>query len=139
MLYGFVQKTKIQNKMKKILKKLFSIVLLSFCSGCVSAQTPVPENTSEPGFDISNQNGGRPYAEFYPNPVTGNIVKIKSCKAIKTVEILNIIGKCIQLVSNTYNIYDDMTIVLQDYEPGMYLAKITFEDDRTIVKKLVIK
>ena len=125
--------------MRKKMKKILGLFLTVLCTGCVSAQTPAADEGGEPGFDISNQNGGRPYAEFYPNPVTGKIVKIKSCKAIKNVEILNVIGKCIQKVTNTYNIYDDMTIVLEDYEPGMYLAKITFEDDRTIVKKLVVK
>ena len=36
-------------------------------------------------------------------------------------------------------IYDDISVMLENCESGIYLAKITFEDEKVLIKKLIIK
>ncbi|MCR5456303.1 MAG: T9SS type A sorting domain-containing protein [Bacteroidales bacterium] len=91
-------------------------------------------------FKIHNQNLDRHEAVIYPNPVArGEMVKIKSTFTIKDIEITNIIGKCVQRENNSRKIYDDITLKLDTNTPGVYYAKITFEDEKWIIKKLLVR
>ena len=91
-------------------------------------------------FKIHNQNLDRHEAVIYPNPVaSGEMVKIKSSITIKDIEITNVIGKCVQREQNNRQIYDDITLKLNKNAPGVYYAKITFEDDKWIIKKLLVR
>jgi len=91
-------------------------------------------------FKIHNQNLDRHEVVIYPNPVSsGQMVKIKSSFTIKDIEITNIIGKCVQREKNTKQIYDDITLKLDKNAPGVYYAKITFEDDKWVIKKLLVR
>ncbi|MBR3714052.1 MAG: T9SS type A sorting domain-containing protein [Bacteroidales bacterium] len=91
-------------------------------------------------FKIHNQNLDRHEVVIYPNPVSsGDMVKIKSSFTIKDIEITNIIGKCVQHEKNTKQIYDDITLKLNKNAPGVYYAKITFEDDKWVIKKLLVR
>ena len=91
-------------------------------------------------FKIHNQNLDRHEAVIYPNPVTrGEMVKIKSTFTIKDIEITNIIGKCVQRENNSRKIFDDITMKLDTDTPGVYYAKITFEDGKWIIKKLLVR
>ncbi len=92
-----------------------------------------------PDFLIINQNQNRHEAVIYPNPATGKVVKIKSSILIKSIEIMTMIGKCVQQELNPHMIYDDITLDLKSCNPGTYYAKITFEDDQTVIKKLILR
>ncbi len=90
-------------------------------------------------FFVQNQNTVHHDVIIYPNPVEGNIVNIKSPTLIKKIEISNLIGKNIKTETNLDDIFDDISISLNNLESGIYLAKITFEDDKIVIKKLIIK
>jgi hypothetical protein len=91
-------------------------------------------------FKIHNQNLDRHEVVIYPNPVTnGEVIKIKSSFTIKDIEITNIIGKCVQREKNSKQLYDDISLKLNKNAPGVYYAKITFEDDKWIIKKLLVR
>ena len=73
-----------------------------------------------------------------PNPVINNHFEIRSNdNKINSVEIFNIIGQTIfrksDELSNTY------LINLNTPEKGIYLVKINFENNNSLVKKIVIK
>jgi hypothetical protein len=129
--------------MKKIVKYL-SVFLVTVLPLCASAQVKNDESGSQEAvwdndFRIVNQYCNRPYAELYPNPLTGNTLKIKTSGIIKSVEIKNIIGQCVLAQINKYSVSDDMVLTLEKKEPGIYSAKITFEDNNVVIKKLIIR
>lgn len=104
------------------------------------AMTAPAATAQQIDFKIHNQNLDRHEAVIYPNPVArGEMVKIKSTFTIKDIEITNIIGKCVQRENNSRKIYDDIAMKLDTNTPGVYYAKITFEDDKWIIKKLLVR
>jgi hypothetical protein len=95
---------------------------------------------SQNDFNIHNLNLEHHDAVIYPNPLIGtNVLKIKSSITIKDIKITNVLGNCIQHEENKHQIYNDITIKLNSSVPGVYYAKITFEDDKCVIKKLLIK
>ncbi|MBR4327981.1 MAG: T9SS type A sorting domain-containing protein [Bacteroidales bacterium] len=118
--------------MKTTLKYLIAIAIATTLGQSAVAQ--------QIDFKIHNQNLDRHEVVIYPNPVTsGEMLKIKSTFTIKDIEITNIIGKCVQREINTRKIYDDITLKLEKNAPGVYYAKITFEDDKWVIKKLLVR
>ncbi|MBQ1697591.1 MAG: T9SS type A sorting domain-containing protein [Bacteroidales bacterium] len=118
--------------MKAKLKYIIAITLATMLGRSAVAQ--------QIDFKIHNENLDRHEVVIYPNPVTsGEMVKIKSSFTIKDIEITNIIGKCVQREKNSKQIYDDITLKLNKNAPGVYYAKITFEDDKWIIKKLLVR
>ena len=94
---------------------------------------------SSDNFFVQNLNLPAHEVVIYPNPVEGNVVNFKSPALIRKVEISNIIGKCVKTKENDNCIYDDLSVLLENCESGIYLAKITFEDEKVLIKKLIIK
>ena len=122
--------------MKKVYKFIIAGAISALsASGAAAQQKPA----ANPDFLIINQNQNRHEAIIYPNPAPGNVVKIKSSILIKNIEIMTMIGKCVQQESNPHMIFDDITLNLKDCNPGTYYAKITFEDDQTVIKKLILR
>lgn len=78
-------------------------------------------------------------AVIYPNPVTDLNFKVKSDDLIVSVEVINVIGRTINQQLNEYRSFDDLHIKLNECEKGMYLVKITFDDNKSIIKKMLIK
>ncbi|GEM_PF-2419776 len=76
---------------------------------------------------------------LYPNPVNENKFKIQSENLIISVEVLNVIGNSVYKFENTKNSKDDIAVILPDCEKGMYLIKITFVDQKVLIRKLLIK
>lgn len=97
------------------------------------------QKTIIPNFYVENLNFTTHEVIIYPNPVVGNVVNFKSPTLIKKIEITNIIGKNVKTERNDKDIFDDMSVVLENCEAGIYLAKITFEDDKVLIKKLLVK
>jgi len=90
-------------------------------------------------FTMQFQNSNIHQAVIYPNPVLDFKFKVKSEQIVYKVEVISVIGKTInQYVNKTYS-SDDIFVDLEECEKGMYLIKITFEDDEYIIKKLLIK
>lgn len=126
-------------KLVKYLSALWVAVLPLYSFGQDRDDTPGTAAVYDEDFRIVNQYCNRPYAELYPNPLVGNTLKIKSSGIIKSVEIKNIIGQCILAEVNKYSVSDDLVLKIEKKEPGIYSAKITFEDNNVVIKKLIIR
>ena len=68
----------------------------------------------------------------YPNP-TNNILNFECKQKIKTVGLIDITGKKLMSIQNEYK----MTIKYLD--PGVYFVRITFEDNQTVIKRIIKK
>jgi len=76
---------------------------------------------------------------IYPNPVTDNKFYVKSEKVIKSVEVINVLGQNIKTVNNETDLAYNIHIDIGNVEKGMYMVKITFDDKKTIIRKLIVK
>ncbi len=118
----------------KLFKTIFATLIL-----CMAFSQAEAQKNIIPNFFVQNINLPAHEVVIYPNPVEGNVVNFKSPALIRKVEISNIIGKCVKTKENDNYIYDDLSIMLENCESGIYLAKITFEDEKVLIKKLIIK
>ncbi len=120
--------------MKKYIYKLIFIIVFGIVS-----QVNVFSQSTDLLFTMQFQNASVHQAVIYPNPVLDNKFKVKSEQIISSVEVINVIGKTVyQYVNKTYST-GDVFINTEDCEKGMYLIKITFDDDEYIIKKMLIK
>jgi hypothetical protein len=78
-------------------------------------------------------------AVIYPNPLAGEKFLIKSESGIKKVEIVNMIGKVINRTENVNLELQEIQVYIGKCEKGMYFVKVTFEDNISIIKKLLVK
>lgn len=78
-------------------------------------------------------------ALIYPNPIVDNRFFVKSDKTIKIVEVINVIGQSVKRVNNDTNVPYNILVELNNCEPGMYMIKITSEENQTIIKKVLLK
>ncbi len=78
-------------------------------------------------------------ALIYPNPLTGEKFIVKSETAISKVEVVNVIGKVINRTENPNFQLKEVIVLIGKCEKGIYFVKITFDDKKTIVKKLLVK
>lgn len=91
------------------------------------------------GQDISYFDKKEKEALVYPNPLIGTKFIVKSEAVISKVEVVNVIGKLINRTENdNFNLHE-MQILVGKCERGMYFVKITFEDNKSIIKKLLVK
>jgi len=120
--------------MKNYIYKTIFVLCFIFLniSGAMSQSTDL-------AFSIQLQNSNIHQAVIYPNPVLDYKFKVKSEQIIFKIEVINVIGKTIEKYVNTSYSSDDIFVDLQNCEKGMYLIKITFDDDEYIIKKLLIK
>ncbi len=75
---------------------------------------------------------------IFPNPVTGSDFVVKGNDIIHSVEVLDLVGKTVLFKANKVRT-GEMIINTGDFNNGLYLVKITFENDKQILKKVVIK
>jgi len=90
-------------------------------------------------FSMQLQNSKVHDALIYPNPVIDYKFKVKSEQIVSSVEVINVIGKHIFKQTNELFSTNDVFINLDFCEKGMYLVKITFDDEEYIIKKLLVK
>jgi hypothetical protein len=78
-------------------------------------------------------------AVVYPNPVMDGKFYVNSPYAITSIEVLNVIGQ--RIVKKDFGTYNSQQIMIElgNCEQGLYLVKITFVTDKTIIKKLLVK
>jgi hypothetical protein len=89
--------------------------------------------------DISNVGLKEKEVLIYPNPLIGDKFIIKTESNITRVEIVNMIGKVVNRAENEDTNLHELTVYLGKCEKGMYFVKITFEDNKSIIKKLLVK
>jgi len=78
-------------------------------------------------------------ALIYPNPMIGEKFMVKSESLISRIEVVNVIGKVISRTENANFELNEIQVFLGKCEKGIYFVKITFEDKKSIVKKLLVK
>lgn len=69
---------------------------------------------------------------IYPNPVTDVATIISAGSAVKTVAVINTLGQIVY--TGTTN-----DVNLSQLQNGMYIVKVTFDDSRTAVQKIIKK
>jgi len=77
-------------------------------------------------------------AFFFPNPATGGKFTVKSNTIIAGIEVVNILGQTIYRQNNVAR-RGDMIIQIDNYQKGIYLIKITFDDKSSVIKKIILK
>jgi len=75
---------------------------------------------------------------LFPNPVTNGEVTIDSEENMVTVELLNTLGQTIS-IENLQSGTKNYTLKLQPSQIGIYFVKITFNDNKSLIKKIVIE
>ena len=76
---------------------------------------------------------------IYPNPVTENKFYVKSEKVIRSVEVMNVLGQTIKRVLNETDLAYNIQVEIGDVKDGMYMVKITFDNDESMIRKIIIK
>ncbi|MCK5536810.1 MAG: T9SS type A sorting domain-containing protein [Bacteroidales bacterium] len=78
-------------------------------------------------------------AVVYPNPVINGKFFVSSLYGITSVEVLNVIGQ--RIIKKEFNAYNEQEVMIElgTCEQGLYLVKIAFITDKTIIKKLLVK
>jgi len=74
----------------------------------------------------------------FPNPVVSEHFTVTSSKFIKTVQVFDIAGKEIQY-EKLLSLQKEADIVLISKHSGIYLVKVVFSDNKTSVKKILVK
>jgi len=75
---------------------------------------------------------------IFPNPVTNNIVTVKSTYAIQEFEMINILGHTVKQSTNDEPAYE-ISMGIDEIEKGVYLIKIVFVEQRSITRKILVK
>ena len=77
-------------------------------------------------------------AFFYPNPSTNGWFMVKGTEVIESVEVLNVIGQSMAFLKNPAK-RGDMRVSTSDFTKGIYMVRINFADNTSIVKKIIIE
>ena len=77
-------------------------------------------------------------AFFFPNPVINKEFTVKATEIISDIEIVNVIGQTIYKENNNA-LRGDMFVKLPECNDGLYLVKIRFKDNKSIVKKILVR
>lgn len=119
------------------MKKIILLTII-FCGlgiyNLSNAQSFATESNNYNGFSVEAHD-----AKLYPNPVTDQELTISSTHYnIISIEIINVIGQTIQRKQNDA-IDKSIKLNIVDCEKGIYLTKITFDDNKSIIKKIMIR
>lgn len=110
----------------------YLITLVINCNGTKSlvtlsdVVTVTQEDLTVTGINNSEKNL---YLSLYPNPVI-DVLNINSSKAISDLSILDATGRVINFANSN-------TMDLSNLSSGIYIVKITFEDNSSIIKKIM--
>jgi hypothetical protein len=77
-------------------------------------------------------------AFFYPNPATNGWFMVKGTEIINSVEIMNVIGQSVAYLKNPAQ-RGDMKVSTENMPEGIYMVRINFADNTSIIKKVIIK
>ncbi|MEI7499559.1 MAG: T9SS type A sorting domain-containing protein [Bacteroidota bacterium] len=73
-----------------------------------------------------------------PNPVINNQFTVTGNQAITSIEVVSIVGKIVysKFVASRQT---EVKVVLNEIPDGIYLVKIKFNDDQSVIKKIIIQ
>jgi len=114
--------------MKKTIGFIFCILGLFSLNG-----------TAQDVVDTNFENKKPHEALIYPNPLVGEKFTVKSAGNIKKVEVVNVIGKVINRTENKNFALHELPIYVGKCDKGIYLIKVSFNDNKSIIKKLLVK
>lgn len=77
-------------------------------------------------------------AFFYPNPSANGWFMVKGTDIIESVEVMNVIGQSMAFLRNPAK-RGDMRVSTTDLTNGIYMIRINFADNTSIVKKIIIE
>jgi hypothetical protein len=78
------------------------------------------------------------FVTISPNPVVSDQFTITSSKVIKSVQIFDVAGKEFQ-AEEFSGLQKNATIVMKSSQPGIYLLKVYFSDNKATVEKILVK
>lgn len=77
-------------------------------------------------------------AFIYPNPSTGDVITVKATQVIESVSVFNLVGKEVSSAKNNA-LRGDLNVNTSNLAAGVYMVKIFFDDNHSIVKRLVVR
>ena len=95
--------------------------------------------TAQEVVDTNFENNKPHEVVIYPNPLVGEKFTVKSVGNIKKVEVVNVIGKLINRTENENFALHELPIHIGKCDKGIYLVKVSFSDEKSIIKKLLVK
>ena len=75
---------------------------------------------------------------LFPNPAVNNNFRVQASNIISSVEIINVLGQSIFKEENEL-VRGDMFVELSSQDKGLLLVKVTFEDNTSQVKKILVQ
>jgi len=78
-----------------------------------------------------------PEVKIFPNPATEETISIESEKTIARVEILNVVGQ--KMLYHEPEPSNNLKIDISMLNTGLYLIKISFDDNTNITKRIWVK
>jgi hypothetical protein len=93
---------------------------------------------ADPNYAAINELISNGSADIFPNPVISEQFTVTSSKVIKTVQIFDVEGKQVQ--NEVLSVpQKEAKVVLTSSQPGIYLVKIVFSDNKASVEKILVK
>jgi hypothetical protein len=74
---------------------------------------------------------------IFPNPVTGNTLKVSALKDISSVQLNNIVGQKSE-IETTRLTSGSIEVVLKNKKKGVYLITVNFDDHSKEVRRIII-
>lgn len=115
------------------MKKTFIVLILALLSTSLFSQS------TQLDFSMQFQNTNQHQAVIFPNPTYNSAFKIKSSSIITQIDIVNMLGKNIYTKPIVNYSFDEITVRMPDCDKGVYMVKVTFDDNDTIIKKLLYR
>jgi hypothetical protein len=81
----------------------------------------------------NNQN-----VDILPNPVTNNQFVVKTVLPVSVVEVLSIVGQSVYF-REYGSPQRDIRVLLNTLPDGVYFVKVTFNDNQSVIKKIIIQ
>lgn len=113
--------------------KFFILFVLFFSINSIYGQTVNKQNTKMEDFSIDYD------ILIYPNPVINNNFYIKSKQIIKSIELMNVLGRNVKTIHNETGIAYNIHVELDNVDKGMYMLRLTFANKKIIIKRIVLQ
>lgn len=87
-------------------------------------------------FSVQYKNTNQKNIVIYPNPINEPIFNVKSNSLITQISVVDMLGKSVYFKKYASYADNDITVRLSRCVKGVYLVKIKFDDNQTVIKKL---
>ncbi len=120
--------------MRKIILTFSVFIFLSF-----SGTQAFSQNYSADKFTTSVQEDLHEVM-MYPNPVLAHNFFVKSeTGVITSVEVVNVIGQRVKKIVNQTGVPYSIFVQLPDTEKGIFFVRVTFDDEKSMIRKILVK